>query len=144
MKWFRGILSLAMAISLILSTIGFSVSRHYCLGMLAEESFFHLGDESCGMEDHGLSDCGEEANFTDYDCCADDNLSIPGLQIQNRDRSEASVSISDRTLPNDSYYQATNSWTALDSNLADLANAPPDTNPKAIHNILILQQRFLI
>lgn len=75
--------SLLIATALIVSTLGFSVSRHYCLGMLAEESYYHLGSESCGM-DHNEDGCDEGGSHFSKQCCDDQNLSIPGLQVQER------------------------------------------------------------
>ena len=75
--------SIIIASVLIVSTLGFSVSRHYCLGMLAEESFYHLGSETCGMEyeDDG---CDTQGSHYSNHCCDDEILSIPGLQVQER------------------------------------------------------------
>ena len=141
MKVLRAILFAGMSMVVLLSSIGFSVSRHYCLGMLAEESFYHLGNESCGMLS---SDCASTEESLDAHCCENQNLSIPGIQIQDRlddnkdliDQEQAIV-FSNNTF---------NSRLIIFSPEihSRLANAPPENSLPRGKDLLIQNQRFLI
>lgn len=64
--------------ALLFSTVGFSVSRHYCMGDLVDESFYHIPQE-CGLDndDH----CGGDDEHFSKNCCEDENLVFEGIDV---------------------------------------------------------------
>ena len=141
MQKLRAFLSLLSALILLVSSIGFSVSRHYCLGMLAEESFYHLGNESCGMTADACDPAGDHLS---NHCCDDENLAIPGVQVQQRvddtEQITAANHPADLDLP-----QTYEVVVITDTNIAvHNANAPPGHTHPTGRDILIHFERFLI
>jgi hypothetical protein len=122
MKAFKVIMSVFLVVTLLVSSVGFSVSRHYCLGMLAEESFYHLGNESCGM----IDECDASGNHLSTHCCDDENLAIPGIQVQERSNEDSGfpVSETDASLVNKAH--GFDSLERLNRTSSTLAHAPPD------------------
>ena len=78
MKILKTIFSFSMIAILMLSTLGFSVSRHYCMGMLVEESFYSPSD---GCSDMSEDDCGSGFEMDDKGCCDDETLAVEGIQV---------------------------------------------------------------
>lgn len=61
--------------------MGFTLSRHLCLGMTVNESLYQLAD-NCGMEDHhNTDDCDESEEWAiDIDdCCEDQWVSVAAV-----------------------------------------------------------------
>jgi len=86
----RKILSLLMAPTLLWAGMGFSLSRHYCLGLLVEEHLYH-SEEICELESSRHSDCHEEhadnhSSCTENDngCCEDVWLQVEGIDVINQ------------------------------------------------------------
>ena len=139
-KMLKSILSVSLALALLVSSVGFSVSRHYCLGMLANESFYFLGDESCGMDDG----CESSDLHLSNHCCQDENLAVPGIEVKNRadheeqllNPSQVSTAIIAEELVPDLNH-------SLDSK-DHLANAPPSQFHPSGKDILIRHEQFLI
>lgn len=100
----KTLLSLVLTPILLWASLGFSVNRHYCLGLLKTESFYHPaatcamhedGDEEESNE-HGPASCAlhqdvpqEPSNPEDYqwllelDCCQDEWISVAPLEIES-------------------------------------------------------------
>lgn len=59
--------------------MGFSVSKHYCLGMLQDVSYYSSADK-CEFEVHS---CGTSKDqiIDDFSCCSDQTLVFPGISI---------------------------------------------------------------
>ncbi len=142
MRMFQAFFTIFTAIVLVMSTVGFSVSQHYCLGMLAQESFFHLGNESCSADSD--ADCGAETNGISKQCCDDVNLSIPGIQVQDRNPSEQeSVALQDDRTSPFSLPDFPNFGVVVNDD-TNFSKDPPPLHDSTGKRILIHQQRFLI
>lgn len=68
---------------------GFSLSRHYCLGMLIEESFY-IEAESCSNEELHHNDFAEKSKgecdvyeSTHLPCCNDEWISVASVQVES-------------------------------------------------------------
>ncbi len=119
----------------MLSTVGFSVSRHYCLGMLKTERFYAPAEKCASETEHNHQ---EEEGIT-MNCCADEFFAIPGLQVQSQVQKEAIHSIA-FIAPYS--FQIPLKVEALSNNQEFL---PPSNAPPAYgRNLLIRVQRFLI
>ncbi len=77
-KKLKSIFSITMIAVLLFSSVGFSVNRHYCMGMLMDESFYSIAD-GCGMESDDT--CEEPAESFDLGCCDDENLALAGIDV---------------------------------------------------------------
>ena len=72
----RKISSGVLALVLILSTISYSVEKHFCEGFLVDTSFFGEG-EPCGELESDA--CGSETLPQEKDCCEDEIHHIEGI-----------------------------------------------------------------
>lgn len=110
MKALRQILAFLLVPVLLWSGAGFSVSRHYCMGMLKSESFYQPA-HSCTMKAEpamASADCdgnscsapelpATPSNPEDYqwmlelDCCQNEWLSIPGISIEKTTQHEQNI-----------------------------------------------------
>ncbi len=88
-KKIRGIFSIAMIAVLLFSSVGFSVNRHYCMGMLMDESFYSLPDD-CGMQTNDT--CEKPASSIDMGCCDDENLAFAGIDVISSVKKQLSFS----------------------------------------------------
>lgn len=77
---------------------GFSLSRHYCLGMLVEENFYYEA-ESCGMDEldasiqNHNSDCDDEI-IADHDSCCDDEwINVSSVQVESNPKASEQISV---------------------------------------------------
>lgn len=137
MKKLQAILSISFIGVLLFSTVGFSVSRHYCMGMLMDESFYGVS-EGCGMI--ADDDCDNNKESIRMNCCDDENLVFAGIDvisiIKNKlDAAPAFIAhfpIVDNVFPdqNISYEQLS-------------FFPPPEPQPYG-RNLLVKVQRFLI
>lgn len=141
MKALRSIASVSLALALILSVAGFSVSRHYCLGMLAGESFYHLGNESCGMTSGTCEAFGHQ--FSTH-CCENENISIPGIQVDERINEDDFDSPQKVNPPSFITVDAIAQDIVFTKSSVFPAHAPPDGGDPSGRDILIHYQRFLI
>ena len=83
-KFFHKIMSFAMAIVVLFSTMSFTMNMHYCGDTLVETALFHKA-EGCGMEMQKptIEDCS--VTVIKKNCCNDEQLVIDGqdkLQLQ--------------------------------------------------------------
>jgi hypothetical protein len=80
MQQLKKIMALLLVPVILITGIGFSVSQHYCLGMLKSESFYSPA-EKCAMHEN---EAGCEKSQASYrsNCCEDQNLSIAGLEFK--------------------------------------------------------------
>lgn len=88
MKLFRIIVSSILSLSLLWAGAGFSVSRHYCLGMLKSESFYTQADFCTS---HSKPDSQQER--CDSDCCDEEWLSIDAIEIERSVQDDTDISI---------------------------------------------------
>ena len=81
-KGFHKIASILMAFVVLLSTMSFTISMHYCGDTLVETSVFHKAD-GCGMEMKTPSK--DDCSIIKKDCCHDQQITLDSqdeLQIQ--------------------------------------------------------------
>ncbi len=66
--------------------MGFSVSRHYCMGIMVEENFYLITDK-CDMDtdDH----CPAPKQHLQNNCCEDEIISLPGINIVKKSSNDA-------------------------------------------------------
>ncbi len=62
-----------MALLLLLSTVSWTVEKHFCMGRLMDVSFF-MDAEDCGMEAAVMLMGDEEGNH----CCDDESFTLEG------------------------------------------------------------------
>jgi hypothetical protein len=75
-KIFHNTLSVLMAFVVLLSTMSFTIYRHYCGDILVDTTIFELA-KSCGMDNQ------ESTPILDYsmkksDCCSDKHIAFEG------------------------------------------------------------------
>lgn len=86
----RQVLSVLLTPVLLWAGMGFSLSRHYCLGLLVEEHLYH-SEEVCEMQISKHSECHEEhaenhsgCTQKDEGCCKDVWLQVEGVDVINQ------------------------------------------------------------
>ncbi|RIA09495.1 hypothetical protein OE09_1333 [Flavobacteriaceae bacterium MAR_2010_72] len=75
-------LSIAMAVVVLFSTLSFTINMHFCGGTLVETAVFQKA-KGCGMEMDQTTT--ERCSITMKNCCDDEQLAIEGqdeLQLQ--------------------------------------------------------------
>lgn len=75
-KVFHKIMSAMMAFVVLLSTMSFTIDRHYCGDILVDTAVFKQA-KTCGMEmqeSTSTSDC----SITKSDCCSDEQITFEG------------------------------------------------------------------
>jgi hypothetical protein len=80
LKAIKNIAAIFLVPLIIWAGMGFSVNKHYCLGMLKAESFY-VPAEKCYMAP-AESTCGNFEKIATPDCCQDETLSIAGINFQ--------------------------------------------------------------
>lgn len=73
--WFHKITALFMTLVVLLSTMSFTINRHYCGDTLVETALFHQV-EGCGMEMDNPAT--ESCAITKKSCCDEDQLTLQG------------------------------------------------------------------
>lgn len=137
MKWFKKIASLSLIVVVLFATVGFSVSRHYCMGMMVEESFYSPA-HSCEMETFDEHHDGDTDHFK-KNCCDDEQLIIPGIEVVNKGGVKSfDLTKSLALLQSDKNYSEP-VFENLDYTYTQYF-PPPDED----QNLLVLYQRFLI
>lgn len=122
---------------LLISTLGFSVSRHYCMGMLVDESYYAPSD-GCGMQMNDHDDTTHDELSTG--CCDDENLVFQGIDVISSIKKQVDVPPSlVFSLP----------CIDLDASLqsphySDLSYYPPPIVQPYGRDLLVKVQRFLI
>ena len=86
-KAIKIIFSTFLISAVLYASAGFNFSRHYCLGILIEESFYEL-PQSC---DETCSDKSEDMSL---DCCKNEIISIAAISFQSLEDRKASHSYS--------------------------------------------------
>lgn len=79
MKVLKSIFSFFLIGAVLFSSVGFSVSHHYCMGMLKSEKFYSP-IEKCASESSHLCEMPQGDHF-DHGCCDSDFIAIPGISF---------------------------------------------------------------
>jgi len=122
---------------MLVSTVSWTVEKHFCFGSLVDIAFFHEAD-TCGME-RPLSKDNVALNEDSNSCCSDEIISVQG-------QDELSISYDDLSLGQQyllvaitSYYL--NLFQPREQRYVPHADYPPPILVKDIH---VLDQVFLI
>lgn len=65
-----------MAFFMLVSTVSWTIEKHYCLGTVVDVALFHEAD-TCGMDMGSLND-GITLNTDSISCCSDEIIFVPG------------------------------------------------------------------
>ncbi len=79
MKKARAILSVITATLLVVSTISFSLEKHFCLGQLVDISL--LSDASCAAKNSAATHC-DDAELDSLNCCDNQVSVVEGQDLE--------------------------------------------------------------
>ncbi|OEJ99205.1 hypothetical protein A8C32_08525 [Flavivirga aquatica] len=133
---FHKAMSLAMAFVVLLSTMSFTLSMHYCGDTLVETAMFHKA-EGCGMEMDNSST--EGCSITKKNCCNDEQLVVDGqdeLQLQ-----VDKISFEQQVFIASFVYTYINLFEGLDNNVSSFEEYKP---PLVIRQLYKIDETYLI
>ncbi|MDZ7847964.1 MAG: hypothetical protein U5L96_15100 [Owenweeksia sp.] len=139
MKSCRAILSFALMGVLIGSTLGFSVSRHYCKGMLVQEHFYKMQSHGCCIDEDAT--CHDEQEQIAAKCCDEQQLSLPGIEVKRL--STENQKFLPKPASTTLCFTVANDPQAGLSQATDIPSAGPPLKPHG-KKLLIAVQRFII
>lgn len=131
------IISIAMALLLLLSTVSWKVEKHYCMGRLMDVALF-TDVETCGM-DMPMSMTEENLGKTKNSCCDDEVVFVDG-------QDQLKITFNDLDIKHQSFLIAfAHSYLDL---LQDLKEQPVPHEqyppPILVEDIQLLDEVFLI
>ncbi len=136
-KKLKVIFSISMIAVLLFSSMGFTVNRHYCMGMLMDESFYAWSD-ACGMD--AEDSCEKPGESIDMGCCDDESLVFNGVEVISFIKKQLELAPSFLAfLPNN--ISPSDFQTSLYEELSFFP--PPEPLPYG-RDLLVQVQRFLI
>jgi hypothetical protein len=130
------IMSFAMAVVVLFSTLSFAVNMHYCGGTLVETAMFHKA-KGCGMEMQKPSTKG--CAITKKSCCNDKQLVVDGqdeLQLH-----VDTISLEQHLFLASFVHTYINGFEGLDKNLTSYEVYKP---PLVIRQLYKLDETYLI
>ncbi|WP_111625015.1 HYC_CC_PP family protein [Arenibacter echinorum] len=131
------ILALLMAFFMLVSTVSWTVEKHFCFGSVIDIAFFHEA-ETCGMEIPLLNDTTDL--IKDFNsCCSDEIISVQGQDQLSISYDDLSFGQQHFLVAFTSYYL--NLFQPREQRYVPHADYPPPILVKDIH---ILDQVFLI
>lgn len=136
---FRQIVSVALALLVLFSTMSFSVDMHYCGDHLVDFSIFDNVD-NCMMEaemSESRSNCA--AMVMDMDCCSDVEVCFEGQD--NLKISFDQITFDQQVFITAFVYSYINLFEGFDENVVLFKDYSP---PPLIQDVQILNQTFLI
>lgn len=135
-KVFYKIVSLAMALVVLFSTLSFTVNMHYCGDTLVETAFFHKA-KGCGMEMEKPST--KSCSITKKSCCDDKQLSVEGqdeLQL-----TVDKISFEQQIFIASFVYTYINLFENIDKNVSSFETYKP---PLVVRQIFKIDETYLI
>lgn len=126
---FRKITHILFAFLLLISTIGFSVSKHYCGPSLVSVSIYSEAESCCGDKESSEC-CRNETEFYKFDKDFTNPVIVENNQITELDILFLSASI-----------YLMNQEVIIETDILNFAESPPPPN---LHNKLSLFQTYLI
>jgi len=136
-KTFQKIASLLLAFLVILSTVSFTVEKHYCGEFLVDVAVFSdLKD--CGMDIMSFSDT-QETTLKKMSCCKDEVIVFKGQNGLKLSFDQLGLS-SQSYIPSCNYPYTTISLIPQEKHMVFKEYAPPER----IYDIIILYETFLI
>ena len=131
------ILALLMAFFMLVSTVSWTVEKHFCFGSLVDIAFFHEAD-TCGMEMPLLND-NAALNKDSNGCCSDEIISVQGQDELSISNDDLSLGQQQFLVAFASYY--INLFQPREQHYVPHADYPP---PVLVRDIHVLDQVFLI
>ncbi len=131
-------ISIAMALIVLLSTMSFTVGMHYCGEHLVDFSVFTPA-ESCGMEAMMSTTTADDCSVMKMDCCTDVEIVMEGqddLKI-----SFDQITFEQQTFITPFEYSYINLFEEVDENNIPFKEYAP---PPLIRDVQVLDQTFLI
>jgi hypothetical protein len=132
----KKISAILMALVVVLSTMSFTVSQHYCGGELMDSALFSKA-ESCGM-DMTIS-TKNDCNIQSKNCCKDVIKQIEGKKVVNIDGEL--FSFQQQLFVASFIYTYINLFEGLDTNIIPFKNYSP---PLLVSDIQVTHQVFII
>ena len=133
---FHKIMSIAMAVVVMFSTMSFTVDMHYCGGILVDTAIFQKV-KSCGMKMQKPST--EGCSITKKSCCSDEQLVLDGqdeLQL-----SIDKMSFEQQVFVASFVYAYVNLFEGLDHNITSYEDYKP---PLVIRQLYKIDETYLI
>tara|TARA_R110002049_G_scaffold131288_1_gene290017 strand:+ start:328 stop:762 length:435 start_codon:yes stop_codon:yes gene_type:complete len=131
------ILAVLMAFFMLVSTVSWTVEKHFCFGSLVDVAFFHEAD-TCGM-DLGLEEENLSPKKKSDTCCSDETILVVGQDNLSISYDDLGVVQQLFLVAYTSYY--VNLFQPREQHRVPHADYPPPILVKDIH---ILDQVFLI
>ena len=121
--------------------MGFSLNRHYCLGMLVDEAWYFVSNDCQPHDTEKKQSCKESISSTDS-CCSDQWISIAGVSISSQTPQGTNEYLD---LPNNTAIALKEPWILPNSYEAKIGKLNSSVGPPLrIQEIVIEYQRFLI
>ena len=136
-QFFQKIAAIFMALVVLVSTMSFTISEHYCGDHLVDSALFSKA-ESCGMEMQ-QPPSEEDCSIQKDNCCSDIIKQIEGQNELKRDISN--LSFNQQVFVASFVYSYINLFEGLDKNIVPFKNYSP---PLLVTDIQVLDQVFLI
>ncbi|NKI26046.1 hypothetical protein HCG49_05685 [Arenibacter sp. 6A1] len=135
-KAFR-ILASVMAFLMLLSSVSWTIEKHYCMGSLIDVAFFHKPD-SCGVP---LSDSNvSQTVIRDLNaCCSNEIINIPGQEELKL--SSGSFDLDQQVFLSAFVFSYYNLFKVASERLVPFNDYQP---PMVVKDICVLDQVFLI
>ncbi|MDO9276374.1 MAG: hypothetical protein Q7T92_12600 [Lutibacter sp.] len=133
----KKISAIVMAFVVLLSTMSFTVSEHYCGSLLVDSGLFSKA-ESCGM-DMQKPIASKDCDLKKSDCCKDDIKQFTGQNELNTNFS--ALNFEQQVFVVSFAYAYVNLFEGLSVNIIPFKYYSP---PFLVTNILVLDQVFLI
>lgn len=134
---FRKISAIVMSLVVLLSTMSFTVSEHYCGHKLVDSALFSKA-ESCGMELQKPAS-SKDCELKKIDCCKDELKQFTGQNELNT--SFSSLNFEQQVFVASFTYAYLNLFEGLKENIIPFKYYTP---PLLVTDILVLDQVFLI
>ena len=134
---FKKIGAIIMAFVVLLSTMSFTISEHYCGEHLVDSALFSKA-ESCGMEMQKPSPI-KGCSATKSNCCNDVLVSVKGQSELKTDLT--SITLNQQVFVASFIYSYVNLFEGLDENIVPFKDYSP---PLLVKDIQVLDEVFLI
>jgi hypothetical protein len=128
--------AILMALAVVLSTMSFTVSQHYCGGELVDSALFSKA-ESCGMDMQTSTQ--KECSIQTKNCCKDVIKQIEGKKMVTKDI--VPLKTYQQLFVASFIYTYINLFEGLDKNIVPFKNYSP---PLLVSDIQVTHQVFLI
>lgn len=127
---------------LLFATLGFSVSRHYCLGMLVKERLYAPTPVHCDMAEKATCQKTPSGEHLGHNCCDDEFWAIAGIAVTHIPEPSFSIETpSEQAAALPPVLVQHQDWLFAHHCFTEQNTGPP---PPSGREILVRHQRFLI